>query len=75
MVSGCRRGDNRLCTVTLMDTGERLDSLLKHSSVKICPFESLCEPKAESVRLQKMRKVGQRDGWGRVAETGEKGEG
>jgi len=35
---GMLAGAHQLCTVTLMDAGERIDFLTKYSSVKICLF-------------------------------------
>lgn len=48
-------GAHQLCTVTLMDAGERPDFLPKYSSVKICLLSFLYEPIAERWRQQKMR--------------------
>lgn len=67
-------GAHQLCTVTLMDAGERPDFLLKHSSVKICLLSSLYEPIAESLRRRKRRNWASRiDGGDKDKNKGESG--
>lgn len=48
-------GAHQLCTVTLMDAGERPDFLPKYSSAKICLLPFLYEPVAEGLGQRKMR--------------------
>lgn len=58
---GMLAGARQLCSLTLMDAGERPDFLPKYSSAKICLPSFLYEPIAESWRQGKNEELGQQD--------------